>query len=139
MRDMCMTVKMKINVDDFDKEEEKLRREALQLYEQKLLSIGTGQTANDSYVLTDKGELYIVQKIIKPLYDAKMKGDLIQIKNYFKTEAEKQLLQELYTNMNTQDPRGSLLRIAEIVLKFAMPALQILNLLHQIDKLPPSS
>ncbi|MDR3782402.1 MAG: hypothetical protein P4K92_03730, partial [Candidatus Nitrosotalea sp.] len=68
MRDMCMTVKMKINVDDFDNEQERLKGEAAQLSEHKLFALTKKYVDNDSYFLTDKGELYVIQKIIKPLF-----------------------------------------------------------------------
>jgi len=133
---MCMTVKMNIDIDNFDGELAKFRSEFQQLHDQKLFRTHPSQPL--LYGLSDKGELYVIQKIIKPLYDAKSKGQIQSILNFFKTPEEKELLNRLYTSVNPQDPRASLQGVAEIVLKLAMPAIQIINTLHNLIPTQPT-
>jgi hypothetical protein len=133
MRDMCMTIKMNVDVDNFENETEKFRAQAAQLYDHKLFTVVTRSIPNDSYILSDKGELYIIQKILKPLYDAKSKNDLSVIHSYFKTDSEKLLLNQLFTGIIVQDPRRTLLNTSETILRLAMPAIKILDTIQKFS------
>lgn len=128
---LCMTIKMNMNVDDYENEIENFKKQAQQLAGSNLLVIGMNHVTNDSYYLTDKGTLYIIQKILKPLYDAKQKKDLTVIRDYFKTDSEKILLNELFMGIIVQDPQKTLSNVGDAVLKLAMPTIKILDAIQK--------
>lgn len=130
LSDMCWTVKMNISVDDYDNEKKRLVDEATELAKEGLFILTpTGPESHD-FLLTEKGELYVFQKIIKPLIDTKQQGKLNEILEYLKDSESKTLATQLINSIDLQDQRQSLKKIADIVLKYAMPTLKVIDFMH---------
>lgn len=81
MPGMCTGLKMKIDLENFDEEESKFRAQANDLFNQGLFVITT--TQQSEYLLSDKGELYVLQKIIGPIILAKDNKMADKIIEYF--------------------------------------------------------
>lgn len=131
---MCLTVKMNIDVDKFDSEQDRLRKEANQLVDHTLLHVSTFTNPNGEYMLTEKGELYIFQKILGPIIKIKDKGALQKIRQYISKDASdvQNRVLELITDMNTNEQKESLLTIANRILGHAMPYLDAIARIHQV-------
>jgi len=64
MPKMCLTVRMKIDVENYEEETNKLIVEATDLTNDGLLKVTNVHKSQGEFVLTDKGELYLLQKMI---------------------------------------------------------------------------
>jgi len=132
-REMCLTVKMNIDVDNYDQEQKRLQREADVLVRNGLLDIDDGGTGvRGDYVLTDKGELYVFQKILGPIVRAKEQGKANEIIRYFAKDGgtEQTRITQLLQDMNPSDQKNSLMKISKRVLSYAMPTLNAIDRIH---------
>ena len=133
---MCLTVKMKIDVDKYESETQRLVKEANQLVENGLLRVSSGHHPSGEFVLTDKGELYVLQKILGPLIKIKDKNAMQQIKQYtLKEDSDTQTrITHILYDMNPQKQNESLVSIANRVLDHAMPYLNAIDKIHQFAR-----
>jgi len=135
---MCLTVKMNIDVDKFDLEQERLKKEANQLVNHGLLAVTTNHyPQSGEYTLTDKGELYVFQKILGPLIKINDKGVIEKLKQYISKEDSdmRYHVMDLINDMDTQKQRESLAKIANRVLDHAMPYLNAIDKIHKLAKI----
>jgi len=136
MPKMCMTVRMKIDVEDYENETNKLISQAHVLVENDLMEITQIRVSTGEFTLTDKGELYILQKILRPLIEIKDNDKLSELRQYIQNKDDdvKSRIEKLLDNMQTQDPQKSIMEISTLILSRAMPFLTALNLLHEYAK-----
>jgi len=141
-RQMCLTVKMNIDVDKYEDEQKRLRNEAqelvkhglLEIYETEETSVDTGEPQIEKhYEISDKGELYLFQKILGPIVKANEKNKRVEIINYFSKEGrETQGRVKLFLDtMNTQRQEESLKSISQRILDHSMPMLKVLDAIHK--------
>ena len=133
-RKMCLTVKMNIDVDKYDEEQNRLKREANVLVEHGLLEISKINDARGEFMLTDKGELYVFQKILGPIVRAQEQGKANTINRYLTNKDKDTALRvnQFLGNLNIQDQSGSLTKISQLVLNHSMPMLNALDKLHEL-------
>jgi len=127
---------MNIDVDKFDIEQERLRIEATKLVENGLLIVTKTNFATGEFRLTDKGELYIFQKILGPIIKIKDKGKIEELKKYltrYDSDTQTRVL-NMINDMNTQTQSESVRRIADRILNHAMPYLNALNSIHDFAR-----
>ena len=136
MPKMCMTVRMKIDVDNYENETKKLIVEANTLAKQGLMQVTSHHVPQGEFVLTDKGELYLLQKIMKPLIEIKDKKKQVELRRYLNTKDEdvRSRVEQLLGAMVTDNPQKSIMDISTLVLSRAMPFISAFNLLHQFAK-----
>jgi len=141
-RQMRLTVKMNIDVDKYDDEQKRLRDEAQELVKHGLLQTSdkkelSGDTvqfyAEKYYEISDKGELYLFQKILGPIVKANEKNKRAEIINYFSKEGrETQNRVKVFLDaMNTQRQGESLKNISQRILDHSMPMLKVLDVIHK--------
>lgn len=150
MKGMCSTLKIKIDLEKYDEEIEKLRVEAKQLSKYKIFNLmykalaidelgnervitdgsDPDRLSPDYYYLSDIGDLYVLQRILKPLHDAKMKKDIQQIQEFLNKE-EGEIFDQLYNAYEPRDQVEGLRKVADMVLKYAMPTIRTFDSLHK--------
>jgi len=136
-KNMCLGVKMNLDIENFVEEQEKLRKEAAQLHNCGLFDIKARQNANQ-YVLSELGELYLFKEILGPIIKYKQKKQAIQIIKYIRAKGDDELssrVEEYISAIDLESPLQSFKILCEKILKNAMPWLNALKEIHEVVKL----
>ena len=149
MKGMCSTLKITIDLENYDKELNRLKEEAKQLSEYRIFTTmhkglyydkfgehttkGEGEPDEiipDYYFLSDIGDLYVLQRIIKPLHDAKMSKDIQRIQEFLNKD-DGEIFDLLFNVYDPRDQDQGLKKVADVFLKYAMPTIKTFDALHK--------
>ncbi|MCJ8306186.1 MAG: hypothetical protein HRU07_03950 [Nitrosopumilus sp.] len=144
MPGMCSGLKMKIDLENFDQEEEKFRVQSGELYKNGLLTIITTRNPNGEYIISDKGEVYLLQKVLGPIIKTQDKNMTSKILDYF-ANAEPGLRPQIVTMLQNIDKRTFMQSVTALSTKMLtdfMPWMHAIDKIHAIAKsfgIDPSS
>lgn len=133
-KNMCLGVKMNLDYKKFDFEQVRLRTEVETLWNAGLLD---RNYRDNTYFLSEVGELYLFQEILGPIIKSKQKKQTRLIINYISkkdTEAGQRVI-ELIDSIELDNPFQSFKSFTEKILKNAMPWMSALKEIHSTAKI----
>lgn len=132
-KNMCLGVKMNIDVNKFEEEKIRLKSEATALANAGLLE--SPLKRQFEYQLSELGDLYLYQKILGPIVIAKQKKQMTKISNYFKNDLENlAMIQSFANEFKLDNPQQTFTQLNEKIIKNAMPWIHLLDKIHIIFK-----
>ena len=133
---MCSGLKLKMDLENYDQEEIKFQKDAAILAENKLLADAIIRNPGDSWRLSEKGEIYILQKIVGPIIQAKDKAKSKEILDYFAQQDETSHAQIaiMLSTIKKENFLDSFQTLAVHAIKDFTPFVNALNKLHDTAK-----
>jgi hypothetical protein len=134
MPKMCSGLKMKVDLEDFDKHEQIFQKESATLFDNGLLENTTIKVQHDSYKISPKGEIYILQKIMGPIIIANDKHRIKEIQDYFisKDNTVVNQIYDMFATIKKESFIGSFKTLATKAMNDFTPFITALDKLHDV-------